>query len=218
MRKWYSIRKYSQDYLNLVYKYYAAAGISYVCTYYKFDIANSTIDKDQLEGGAYTPTGDLSGNKWVKILFFPAYNIEQINVGFTADERGFGKFDQVSAFNFPTIYGLIPGVHDMVLFDEIGLNKDFSESQGPLYQVRNVEKATNTEITFWRVNLGVFDKRKNDIEENTHDVYTFFDYEKKIYRAEDARTMLTLMEKSNKLPINNYYIQNCGFYFDPVKA
>lgn len=219
MQKWSSLRKYSQDYFNLVYKYYAACGTSYICTYYKFDIANSVIDKDILNAGSYSSMGSLSGNKWIKILFFPVYNVEQVNNAFGADERGFGKMDQITSFNFPNIYGINPLPYDHVHFEEIVLNPDDkSVNQGTLYQVKNIERATNTDITFWKVSLEADEHRKVEIENHLNDVYVFVDYEKRIYDSDKATCMFSLMEKNNKLSIDNYYKSSSGLYFNPVNT
>jgi len=102
-QNWYSIRHYSNEYLHTIYQYYAAAGISYICTYYSLNIPGSVVDTSILDAGSYEITGELSGWLWNRIMLFPVYNTETIQNTFVSDERGMGKFDQVSSFNFPLL-------------------------------------------------------------------------------------------------------------------
>tara|TARA_R110000824_G_scaffold145428_1_gene313708 strand:- start:875 stop:1540 length:666 start_codon:yes stop_codon:yes gene_type:complete len=215
LQRWLSIRDYSSDYLNLVYNYYAAAGISYTCTYYNFDFPNSAIDKEMLDAGAFETTGEFSGNRWRKILLLPIYNVEQISNVFGNDERGVGKFEQASSFNIPSIYRIQPSPMDFVYFEETVLNDPNKKSDfvQPLYQVTNFEKATNTDRTFWKLGIAVSDHKPPELDTQLSGHYTFFDYEKKIYKTEDAVEMFKLLDKNKEIPLNDYYNERCGLHF-----
>ena len=82
MQNWLRLYHYPADYLNLVYRYYAAHGIAYICTYYHLDIPNSTLDTEILDAGSYEIIGDLSGLVWEKITMLPIYNTDQIQPSF----------------------------------------------------------------------------------------------------------------------------------------
>jgi len=224
MQKWFSIREYSHDYLQSVYRYYADCGISYICTYYHLYLPTSTFDADVLDAGSYELTGDMSGMRWNKILLFPVYNIEQIQNQFTADEKGFGKFDQVSSFNFPSIYGISPQIHDFVQFEETILNDNNDQynlgiidndhsSNLPIYQIINFEKATNTSVSFWKCNLKISHYKEQELDQQINNNYTFLDLEKRIYESSDAAMLYSILEKNKSLDGNIYYKPDSGFYY-----
>jgi hypothetical protein len=224
MQKWFSIQGYSKDFLRLVYKYYADCGISYVGTYYSLNIPVSTTDLSILDGGSYELTGNMSGLMWNRIFMFPLYNIEYISNVFNAEERGFGKFDQISSFNFPTIYGIKPQPHDHILFEETILNDDTDEyflgvddnkhnPLTPIYQVVNFEKATNTPVSFWKCNIKISHRKEKDFDNHIYQNYVFIDQQKRIYSSDIGTRLLDLINKNGTLNINNYYKENIGYYF-----
>lgn len=224
MQKWFSIREYSRDYLQSVYRYYADCGISYVCTYYQLRIPDSVTDLDVLDAGSYELTGDMSGLSWNKILLFPVYNIEQIQNQFVSDERGFGKFDQVSSFNYPTIYGVSPQVHDFVQFEETILNDNNDQYnlgivdndhsvQTPIYQVVNFEKATNTAVSFWKCSLKISHITEPKLDSHIGNNFSFFDLEKRIYEADNTAQLFNILEKNKQLNGNKFYKPASGFYY-----
>ena len=88
-------------------------------------------------------------------MMLPMYNIDQVQIPFFADERGFTKSEQKTTLNFPTLYGITPTSNDFILFDEFVLNENNSDAKYPLFQVVNQERATNTFFDFWRINLDV---------------------------------------------------------------
>lgn len=214
LQNWSNIRQYSSDYLDLVYNVYAESGISYISTYYNFDFPNSNIDKTMLDAGAYQLTGDLSGNLWRKILLLPLYNVEQIQNPFMSDERGFGKFDTTSSCVIPSIYNLQSTPLDFISFEEVVLNSDRKEMKvKPAYRVQTFEKATNTNKTFWKLNLKISDRTTFDLDQHLSGNYTFVDYEKAIYPTDRALALFQLMKFSREIPLNNFFNQRCGFYF-----
>ena len=225
-QKWYSIRQYTNEYLDLVYRYYSEAGISYVCTYYNLNIPGSVVDTHTLDGGSYTITGDKSGWLWNRIMLFPIYNTETIQNTFVADERGVGKFDQVSTFNFPSTSGIKPNLRDFVIFEDVKLEDQksqvykqqsitdyYKEIKKPVYQVVHFEKATNTDQTFWRTNLKISDQSKIRLDNHLSGDFTYFDNEKHIYTTRETSFLYKLIEKNRSLGANKFYRSNCGFYF-----
>lgn len=213
MQNWLRLYHYPSEFLELVYRYYAAHGVAYICTYYHLDIPRSIADVSVLDAASYHEVGDLSGLTWEKITLFPIYNTDQIQPTFMGEERGFGKFDQISGFNFPEIYGLVPTTHDHVFFEELVLNNDRQPVNHAMYRVKNFEKATNTFVTFWKVSLKVDWKTKTQIEDHVFRVYSFFDYEKRIYPLDTATSLYTLLEKNEALGHNNFFKDTVGYYF-----
>jgi len=55
-QNWLRIFFYPKQFLELVYRFYAAHGIAYICTYYHLDIENSILDRDILDSGSYEKT------------------------------------------------------------------------------------------------------------------------------------------------------------------
>jgi hypothetical protein len=219
MQNWFRLQHYPADYLNLVYRYYAAHGIAYICTYYHLDIPNSTLDLDQLDAGSYEIIGNLSGLVWEKIVMLPIYNTEQIQPSFSADERGFGKHDQITALNFPTLYNIQPTSRDFIHFEELPLNDSNAPNvESPMYQVVNFEKATNTFFSFWKLSAKVSWYTKPQLEQNVREVFAFVDYEKQIYQIDTAQSLFKLLEKNSKLGTNKFYRDQVGWYFQEEKV
>jgi hypothetical protein len=219
MQNWLRLYHYPSDYLNLVYRYYAAHGIAYVCTYYHLDIPNSTLDLDVLDAGSYEIVGDLSGLVWEKIVMLPIYNTDQIQPAFTADERGFGKHEQTTNFNFPTLYNIQPTARDFIHFEELPLNEGNAPNvDNPIYQVINFEKATNSYFSFWKVAAKVSWYKKSQIEANVRETFAFVDYEKQIYQIDTAQMLFKLLEKNSKLGTKKFYREQVGWYFQEEKV
>lgn len=212
-QKWLRLTWYVEDYLNLIYRYYAEHGIAYICTYYHLDLTNSICDKDQLDGASYETIGDLSGLLWEKIIMLPIYNTERVNIPFTADEKGFGKFEQRTSLNFPSTYGITPTSTDFVIFDELIVNKDSEARNVPVFRVVNKERSINSFFDFWRVNLEVTFYTKENIETQVRETFIFSDYEKDIYPISVGEDMVKMMDKNSNLQLGNAYKQNIGLYF-----
>lgn len=213
IQKWTRIKWYSEDFLNLVYRYYAQHGIAYICTYYHLDLTNSICDKDILDAASYEDIGDWSGLVWEKILMVPMYNTEQVSINFFADERGFTKSEQKTSFNFPTLYGIIPTSKDFVVFEEVVLNKNYSSTQVPVFQVVNQERATNTWFDFWRVNMDVSHWEKSQLDQQVRETFIFIDYEKQIYPATIGQVLYSNMQKNTNVKLNDFYRHDIGVYF-----
>lgn len=213
IQNWSRIKWYSNDFFNLVYQFYAQHGIAYICTYYHLDLTNSICDKDILDNASYETIGDLSGLVWEKILMLPMYNIEEVQIPFFADEKGFTKSEQKTSLNFPSLYGITPTAKDFIQFDEFVLNENSSQSQYPLFQVVNQERATNTFFDFWRINLDVTFWTKSQVENQVRETFIFVDYEKDIYPATIGQDMYSVMQRNSMLEINDSFKPDVGIYF-----
>lgn len=211
MQRYMRIHEYAEKYLEWVYKTYSDFGPAYLCTYYNLDLPESIYDGGVLDGASYEKTGDLSGLKWRKILLLPVYNIEQIVPSYSGEEEGFTKKNQVSSFNFPTSYNLQPMPHDYIKFEQDILKPQNNEY--PMYEVANLEKATNTDITFWKVNVKVSYRKETDLVPHLSRTSAFFGYTKKIYSLERATFLYNMLEKNRFLQdMNDYYQENSGVY------
>jgi hypothetical protein len=211
MQNWLRYQFYPNEFLDLVYNYYAVHGVASVCTYYHVDIDNSILEDTKLEAGYYELIGNLTGVKFQKINFLPVYNLEGIQPRFSADEKGMTKSDQMTTFNIPTSYNIIPTMMDHVIFDALPLRQN-TESLLTAYQVTNMEKSTNTDISFWKEQLKVSYRTKGGLDSQTIETYTFFDYEKKIYSAEDAILLYNLLFENDQSTLNKFYSKNSGLY------
>jgi hypothetical protein len=210
MRTWNRIYSYPKDYLEFVHKYYVDSGVAYLCNYYSIDLPNSVYDSDELAGGSYELIGELSGMKWNKISLMPLYFTEQITVPFTADERGFGKFDQSGSFVLPPSFELTPSVHDFVAFERPELDE---KEPTHLYEIVNFEKSTNTEKAFWKVGLKVSQYIQTNIDTQINNQYTFVEHEKKIYLSTEGLFIYKLLQKNSLLDLNDKFDSNSGLYF-----
>jgi len=212
IQNWMRIHQYERDYFNLIYRYYSAHATAYICTYYHLDIPNSCLDTTVLDAGAYERIGNLTGLVWEKITLFPIYNTSTINSNFLADERGFGKFDQQTEFNFPSVYGITPTTLDLVYFEVLILNENQQTQNKSLYHITNFEKSTNTDFTFWKVLLKIDDDKKDQLELQLNKNLTFVDYEKTIYTINKSINLYTQLQKNANLNLNEYYLKNIGYY------
>ena len=214
MQRWQRIHDYARSYQEFVYKYYAShSHQTYLCTYYNLDLHNSVFDGDILDGGSYEKVGSKSGLRWRKIMFLPVYNLEAIQPQTNADEKGVTKAGQTTTFNFPTVYDIQPMPHDFIKFDQHVLKP--TDNTYPMYEVENIDKATNTDITFWKVALkNSYRKEDSFVEKHISSVHVFFDYTKKIYDSNTGTFLYRLLEKNTKLKaMENHYQKRSNFYF-----
>jgi len=212
MQNWYRFYFYPEEYLKIVYQYYAVHGVAYPCIYYHCDLEHSNCDQDVLDAGPYETLGDLSGLVWEKINMLPIYNTEQVNVTFNADEKGFLKNNQETSFNIPSEYKILPTNFDFVYFYPfIFKEKDKTEN---FYQIRHFEKATNTDITFWRIYVKTAHKFKEKIDNQIIKDLTFIDWLKSIYSTEDSLKIMKQLSQTKKNNMReNHYSPNSGLYF-----
>jgi hypothetical protein len=215
-QKWYSINEYALDYFEFIYRYYATCARSLPITYYNLDLPNSVYDGKLLQGGSYEPMGNLSGLLWKKIMTVQAFSFEPMVFTQTADEEGVAFRDRMSSLWLPTIYELRPYVHDYVIYEQPRQRDDQFQDQIPMYEVVNVEKASSTELTFWKVSLKSTHYKKTEIENQLSGNYTFYDFEKHIYKTSDAIFLTKLQLKNDKLKVNDFYKENIGLYCENV--
>ena len=211
-QKWVQLNQYPLDYYELLYQYYSSAGIRLPVTYYSLDLPNSAKDDEVLMGGTYELMGDLSGYLWRKILMLPVYNMEQINYTMLGDETGVGFRDTRTTLFIPTSYEFRPMIHDFLIYDQLSWRDDSFQLWQPLYEVTNLEKASTTNITFWRLTLQGSSRTKEEIESQLSGNYTFVDYEKRIYKTSDAIHLTKQRSKNSILPVNNFYNDRIGLY------
>jgi len=215
-QKWVQLNEYPLDYFELLYQYYATSGIRLPITYYHLDLPNSVKDDELLMGGTYEAIGDLSGYLWQKILTLPVYNMEQISFNLNADERGVGFQDKQTTLFIPSSYEFRPMIHDYIVYDQIQQRQNPFQAYTPTYEVINLEKASSTNITFWKLTLKGSSISKERIDQQLSGNYTFVDYEKKIYRTSDAIHLTKQRVKNANLSINNYFKDQIGLYVDNV--
>lgn len=213
-QKWMSLNDYSLDYFELLYRYYATCAPSQPYTYYNLDLPNSVYDSKLLTAGSYELMGDLSGMLWKKITLLQGFAFEPVQFVMSADETGPSFKDRTSSLWFPTIYELVPNIHDFVCFDWVTSRENQFKDQQPLYEVVNVEKASSSELTFWKVQLKSTYRTKQNIEKQLSGSYSFSDYEKHIYKASDEIFLERMMLRNSKLKVNSFYKEQIGLYVE----
>ncbi len=192
--------EYIKEYQELVLDYYSKHGVAFLTTYWNINKDTTVWDKQQMYGGAYEKTGELSGMKWDKYLLLPVYFSEEIATGFDGSDIGLVK-EQETSVVFPSIYGITPYANDIIKFES-----EFLQSQNdtyPLFKVTGVEPYPNTEKRYWKLRCKVYEsKGTNKLEEKTEDTYVFFDYDKKIHTVEEATTLARMLAKDEELKTN----------------
>lgn len=205
--------EYIQEYFELVYKYYSRHAVAFLVNYYHISEEDSIWQTDKLYGGSYERIGDLSGIKYDKYLLMPIYFIEQAGAEFEGTEEGYQKRSETTMV-FPSSYGITPYAGDYVKFEQSYLRP--IDDTHPLYTIGGVEKATNTSITFWKTNLYVEQSRTtNELDNQTNNVYIFFDYDKQFHSLDESESMTLLMKKNDELRSiikEKFYDPNSGFY------
>ena len=212
-QKWYLNYEYPLDYFELLYNYYSCAGVRTPLTYYHLDLSNSVCDKTILNGGSYSRFGELSGMRWKKINLLPVYHMESVQLAMTSDDTG-NNFNSTTSFFLPTIYQIQPHVHDFVIYEQIKERDDPYTAYTPMYEVINIEKASQAKLTFWKAALEVSGNTKDQIELQLSGNYTFIDYEKQIYPTSDGVFLNKMMVKNSKLNINEYFNERSGIYLE----
>lgn len=204
---------YINEYFNLVYNYYSKHALAFLVNYYRISDETSIRQKDKLFGGSYERAGSLSGLQYDKYMLMPVFYMEESTTAFEGNERGVTKETETTLV-FPSTYGVTPYSGDYVKFEQSFLMSGVDNY--PIYTVGGVEKATNTEVTFWKANLYVEESRTIDeIEDHVNESFIFIDYTKQFYPLDEGEKITKLMKKNeilkNKLD-NNFYDPNSGFY------
>ena len=205
--------EYIQEYFQLVYQYYSRHAVAFLVNYYHISKENSIWETDKLYGGAYERLGDLSGIKYDKYLLTPVYFIEETGAEFEGTEEGYKKKSETSMV-FPSSYGITPYAGDYVKFEQSYLQP--INDTYPIYTVGEIEKSSNTAITFWKTKLYVEQSRStNELDKQTNGVYVFFDYDKQFHTLDESEGMTRLMKKNEELRYiikDKFYDPNSGFY------
>ena len=200
MQNWERLYEYIHEYQELVLDYYSKHGVAFLTTYWNINKETTVWDKQQMYGGAYEKTGNLSGMKWDKYLLLPVYFSEEIATQFDGSETGLIK-EQETSIVFPSIYGITPYANDIVKFES-----EFLQSENdtyPIFKVTGVEPYPNTEKRYWKLKLKVYESKGTErLESKTEDTYVFVDYDKKIHTVEEAKTLARMLAKDEELKTN----------------
>ncbi len=211
---WTRLYDYIEEYQYLVYEYYAKDAIAYLVTYYHLNKDETVWDDTDLFGGYYEKIGDLTGVKWDKILLLPIFFIEEVNTQFDASvENGQIKMNETSIV-IPSEYGFTPYPNDLVKFDQRYLQQ--TPNNFPLFSVTGVEIGPNTDRRFWKLKIETEQSRTmTEVDQQVIDIYTFFDYDKKIHLLDEAELMAKILNKNNIIGnrLKLQFDHNSGFYF-----
>lgn len=200
MQNWDRLYSYIHEYQNLVLDYYSKHGVAFLTTYWNINKDKTIWDKQQLFGGAYEISGDLSGIKWDKYLTLPVYFAEEISTGFDGSETGLIKAQETSIV-FPYLYGITPYAGDIVKMEQQFLQP--KNDSYPLFKVTGVEVYPNTEKRYWKLKLKVHESKNiEDIDDQVADKYVFFEYDKKIHTLDEAKTLARMLAKDEELKTN----------------
>jgi len=205
---------YIHEFQSLVQDYYSKHGIAYLVTYYNINTSETVWDNDKIFGGAYERIGDLSGVKWNKYLLIPVYFSEEISTAFDGSENGYLKMNETT-ITIPGTYGITPYPGDIIKLEQDYLSTD-STNTYPIFVVSGIEIYPNTNKRFWKLRLEVFQsKTTEELDEHIENIYSFFNYTKKIYSIPQATFLTRMMIKCENTTdrLNNLYDENSGFYY-----
>lgn len=206
---------YIHEYQNLVYNYYSKHAIAFLVTYYNLNICETVWDDENLMGGSYEPTGDLSGIKRNKILMLPVFYIEEVTTVFDAQDIGYVKENETS-FVIPSTYNFTPYPNDIIKLEQDYLNP--TNDTYPLYVVTGVEIQPNTQRRFWKIRCRMFQSENLvSVDAQVENTYSFVEYDKQIHTLDDAQFMTKLLYKHSILKPNleTLYDKRSGFYYIP---
>jgi len=214
MQKFNIITDYINEYWGKIYDYYSKVGTSFLVTYYNIDVENTVWDNEKMMGGSYEKIGSLSGIKWNKILLFPVYQITETMKDMDAQDIGYISM-QESELVIPSSYGITPHSNDMIKFNKSYLNLDESDIR-PIFAVTGLSKQSDQNRSFWKLKVMVEQSRTStELDEQVSSVYSFLDYNKKIYSIENALTLTRMMLKNSLLKdrVSELFDKNSGFIF-----
>ncbi len=216
-QKWSQINEYPLDYYELIYQYYSAADHNQVpVTYYNLDISNSVLDTEVLDAGSYEMMGEYSGWLWKKILMLPVYNLEAVDLTMNADETGVTNQNQQTTLYIPQVYEIIPKVHDHLIYDQLSWRNDSFKSNLQMFEVMNISKSSDADVTFWKLMLKASSKTKEQIEQQLSSNLTFVNYEKRIYTTDDAIYFARQMDKNINLDMKDLFNNKLGTYTEQI--
>jgi hypothetical protein len=205
---------YIHEYQNLVYDFYSKHAVAFLVTYYNINPTTTVWEDSNIFGGAYEKTGEWSGIKRNKILLLPVYFIEEISTAFDGQDTGYNK-DNTTSFVFPSTYNFVPYPNDIIKLEQSYLRPQ--NDTYPLYIVTGVEPSVNTDRRFWKIRVETFQSETlSAVEEQTENIYSFVDYDKKIHTLQDAQFITKLLMKEEELKVKlkaTLFDNNSGFYF-----
>jgi hypothetical protein len=204
---------YIYDYQKLLYDYYSKHAVPFLVTYYNYDIGNIVWDDENLFGGSYESTGDLSGKRWNKYLLMPVYFMEEVSTVFDGQDIGYIK-DGRTSFVIPNTYGITPYPGDYIKFDQTFLRQ--TNDNYPVFRIQGAEISVNTDFRFWKLIAEVYQSKKTtSIDAKVTETFSFVDYDKKIHTLSDSEflTRLLIKNESIRSTLKDLYDGNSGFYF-----
>lgn len=214
-QKYQRIYDYIHEYQRLVYDFYSKDVVAFLTTYYHIDTQETIWEDENIFAGSYDRVGQYSGVRWKKILLLPVYYIEEMTTQFDGQEIGYVKQGETT-FAIPSTYGFTPLVNDKIKVEQSYLRP--ANDVYPIYNVVGVETSTNRDRTFWKLKVNVEQSvTTTQLEQQTTDVYVFFEYDKKIHTIENAECLSRLLSKNEllrKIIKGNLYDPRSGFYFE----
>jgi len=213
-QKYERIYDYIHEYQNLVYDFYSKDVVAFLTTYYHIDTQETIWEDENLFAGSYDRVGEYSGVQWNKILLLPVFYSEEISTAFDGQDTGYIKENE-SSFTIPSTYGFTPLPNDKIKLEQSYLQP--TNDVYPIFNVTGVEKSVNTQRTFWKLKVKVEQSVTNEqLNLQVSNIYSFFEYDKKIHTLEDAQFMSSLLSKNEDLKsciTNNLYDSRSGYYF-----
>lgn len=208
--------QYVHEYQNLLYDYYSKHVVRYLVTYYNLDVDETVWEDEDVFGGAYEQTGDLTGIRRNQILLLPVYFPEEITTAFDGEDVGYNKTTETTIV-IPSSYGFKPYPHDIIKLEQEFLRP--TNDVYPLYTVTGVEIHPNTDRRYWRLKCQIFQSESMDsVDEQVSNIYSFVEYDKQIHTLEDAQFISRLLYKDSLLkPIlkDTLFDDRVGFYYIP---
>lgn len=213
-QKYERIYDYIHEYQRLVYDFYSKDVVAFLTTYYHINTGTTIWEDENVFAGSYDRVGEFSGVQWNKILLLPVYYIEDINTAFDGQDIGYIKENETS-FAIPSTYGFTPLPNDKIKMEQSYLRP--TNDIYPIFNITGVEKSANTDRTFWKLKVKIEQSiTQSQLELQVSNIYSFFEYDKKIHTLEDAQFMSKLLSKNEDLKAcitQNLYDPRSGFYF-----
>lgn len=206
--------KYVHEYQNLLYDYYSKHVVRFLVTYYNLNVNETIWEDEDIFGGSYEQTGDLTGIKRNKILILPVYYPEEVSTSFDAEDVGYNKNTETTIV-IPSTYGFKPFPHDILKFEQEFLRP--TNDTYPLYTVTGVEIHPNTDRRYWKLKCQVFQSETlQSVDDQVVNTYSFVEYDKKIHTLADAQFIARLQYKDSLLrPVlkDTLFDNRVGFYY-----
>jgi len=205
---------YIHEYQNLLYDFYSKDIVAFLTTFYHVDTQTTVWEDEKMFGGSYDRVGEYSGVKWNKILLLPVYYIDEITTSFDAQDIGYIK-ENDSTLVIPSTYGFTPLVNDKIKLEQTYLRP--TNDVYPVFNVGGIEKSVNADRLFWKMKVHVEQSVTiTQVEDQIEDVYSFFDYDKKIHTLADTQFLTRLLAKNEDLKSiasDDLFDSASGYYF-----